>query len=53
MITYLGGFLELGTYFGAVQPRTFYALVVLWMSLVANQLRSGKLMNVAVIHGND
>ncbi len=43
MITYLGGFLELGTYFAGLQPRTFFALVVLWMSLVANQLRSGKL----------
>ena len=53
MITYLGGFLELGTYFAALQPRMFFALVVLWMSLVANQLRSGKLTNVSVLHGND
>ncbi len=53
MITYLGGFLPLGTLFVAVQPRMFFALVVLWMSLVANQLRSGKLTNIVVIHGND
>ena len=53
MITYLGGFLELGTYFATLQPRMFFALVVLWMSLVANQLRSGKLTNVSVLHGND
>jgi hypothetical protein len=43
MITYLAGFLGLG----AVQPRLFFALVVLWMSLVANQLRSGKLTKLA------
>ena len=43
MITYLGGFLGLG----AVQPRLFFALVVLWMSLIANQLRSGKLTQLA------
>ena len=43
MITYLAGFLGLG----AVQPRLFFALVVLWMSLIANQLRSGKLTQVA------
>jgi hypothetical protein len=43
MITYLGGFLGLG----AVQPRLFFALVVLWLSLVANQLRSGKLTQLA------
>jgi Protein of unknown function (DUF998) len=53
MITYFGGFLDLGTYYIAVQPRVFFALVVLWMSFIANQLRSGKLTNVAVIHGND
>ena len=53
MVTYLGGFLELGIYFAALQPRMFFALVVLWMSLVANQLRSGKLTNVSVLHGND
>ena len=45
MITYLAGFLGLG----AVQPRLFFALVVLWMSLVANQLRSGKLTKLAVL----
>jgi len=45
MITYLGGFLGLG----AVQPRLFFALVVLWLSLVANQLRSGKLTKLAVL----
>lgn len=49
MVTYLGGFLELGTYFAAVQPRMFFALVVLWMSLVANRLRSGKLAELAVL----
>jgi len=43
MITYLAGFLGLG----AVQPRLFFALVVLWMSLIANQLRSGKLTQLA------
>jgi hypothetical protein len=43
MITYLAGFLGLG----AVQPRLFFALVVLWMSLIANQLRSGKLTKLA------
>ena len=43
MITYLAGFLGLG----AVQPRLFFALVVLWMSLVGNQLRSGKLTQLA------
>jgi len=53
MVTYLGGFLELGIYFAALQPRMFFALVVLWMSLVANQLRSGKLTNVSVFQGND
>jgi hypothetical protein len=45
MITYLGGFLGLG----AVQPRLFFALVILWLSLVANQLRSGKLTKLAVL----
>ncbi len=49
MTTYLGGFLGLGADFAAVQPRLFFALVVLWMSLVANQLRSGKLTNLAVL----
>ena len=53
MITYLGGFLELGTYFATLQPRMFFALVVLWTSLIAHQLRSGKLTNVSVLHGND
>jgi len=48
MITYLGGFLGLG----AVQPRLFFALVVLWLSLVANQLRSGKLTNLAVLEAS-
>ena len=43
MITYLAGFLGLG----AVQPRLFFALVVLWISLIANQLRSGKLTQLA------
>ena len=43
MITYLAGFLGLG----AVQPRLFFALVVLWMSLIANQLRSGTLTKLA------
>ena len=43
IITYLAGFLGLG----AVQPRLFFAIVVLWLSLVANQLRSGKLTNLA------
>ncbi len=43
MITYLAGFLGLG----AVQPRLFFAIVVLWMSLIANQLRSGKLTKLA------
>ena len=47
MITYLGGFLGLGADFAAVQPRLFFALVVLWMSLIANQLRSGKLTQLA------
>ena len=49
MITYLGGFLGLGADFAAVQPRLFFALVVLWMSLVANRLRSGKLAELAVL----
>jgi Protein of unknown function (DUF998) len=53
MMTYLGGFLELGTYYATVQPRLFFALVVLWMGLVANQLRAGKLAVIAGIHGND
>ena len=48
MITYLGGFLGLG----AVQPRLFFALVVLWLSLVANQLRSGKLTKLAVLEAS-
>ena len=48
MITYLGGFLGLG----AVQPRLFFALVVLWLSLVANQLRSGKLTQLAVLEAS-
>ena len=43
MIIFLAGFLGLG----AVQPRLFFALVVLWMSLIANQLRSGKLTQLA------
>jgi hypothetical protein len=47
MITYQGGFLGLGADFTAVQPRLFFALVVLWMSLIANQLRSGKLTKLA------
>ena len=49
MITYLGGFLGLGANFAAVQPRLFFSLVVLWMSLVANRLRSGKLAKLAVL----
>src|SRR3989441_9630655 len=48
MITYLAGFLGLG----AVQPRLFFALVVLWLSLVANQLRSGKLTQLAVLEAS-
>ncbi len=53
MITYIGGFFVFGTYLAAVQPRLFFALVVLWMVILAKQLRSGKLTRVAVIHGND
>ena len=49
LITYLGGFLGLGTYFEAVQPRLFFALVVLWISVVANRLRTGNLRNLAVL----
>ena len=49
LITYLGGFLGPGTYIEAVQPRLFFALVVLWISLVANRLRTGKLTNLAVL----
>ena len=49
MIIYLGGFFGLGTYFTAVQPRLFFALVVLWISLVANRLRAGKLTDLAVL----
>jgi Protein of unknown function (DUF998) len=48
MITYLGGFFGLGNYFVAVQPRLFFALVVVWIILVANQLRSGKLTTLAL-----
>ena len=48
MITYLAGFLGLG----AVQPRLFFALVVLWLSLVANQLRIGKLTKLAVLEAS-
>jgi uncharacterized protein DUF998 len=47
MITYLGGFFVYGTYLAAVQPRLFFSLVVLWMCLIASQLRSGKLTSVA------
>jgi Protein of unknown function (DUF998) len=43
LITYLGGFLGPEP----VQPRLFFALVVLWISLVANWLRTGKLTNLA------
>jgi len=53
MITYIGGFFVFGTYLAAVQPRLFFTLVVLWMAILAKQLRSGKLTRVAVIHGND
>ena len=48
MITYLGGFLGFEGYFVAVQPRVFFALVVVWMSLIAKQLRSGKLENIVL-----
>jgi hypothetical protein len=48
-MTYLGGFLGPGTYLEAVQPRLFFALVVLWISLVANRLRTGKLTDLAVL----
>ncbi len=47
LMTYLGGFLGPGI--TAVQPRLFFALVVLWISLVANRLRTGKLTNLAVL----
>jgi hypothetical protein len=47
IITYLAGFLGPGAGFGALQPRLFFALVVLWMSLIANQLRSGTLTKLA------
>jgi uncharacterized protein DUF998 len=53
MITYLGGFFVYGTYLAAVQPRLFFSLVVLWMCLIANQLRSGKLTSVATVSSND
>ena len=48
MIVYLVGFLGSGTYAVAVQPRLFFAIVFLWIILVANQLRSGKLTTLAV-----
>ena len=47
LITYLGGFLGPGI--TAVQPRLFFALVVIWIVLVANRLRAGKLTNLAVL----
>lgn len=49
MITYLGGFLGLGPYFTDLQPRLLFALIVLWISLIAYELRSGKLTNLAVV----
>jgi len=49
LMTYLGGFLGPGTYVEAVQPRLFFALVVLWISLVANRLHTGKLIDLAVL----
>jgi uncharacterized protein DUF998 len=52
-ITYLGGFFVYGTYLAAVQPRLFFSLVVLWMCLIANQLRPGKLTSVATVSSND
>ena len=45
LLTYLGGFLGPEP----VQPRLFFALVVLWISLVANRLRTGKLTDLAVL----
>jgi len=53
MITYLGGFFVFGTYLAAVQPRLFFSLVVLWVCLIANRLRSGKLTSVASASSND
>ena len=53
MITYLGGFFVFGTYLAAVQPRLFFSLVVLWVCLIANRLRSGKLTSVATASSND
>jgi|SRR6266849_1968430 len=49
MIIYLGGFFVYGTYLAAVQPRLFFSIVVLWICLIANQLRSGKLTSVATV----
>jgi len=53
MITYLGGFFVYGTYLAPVQPRLFFSLVVLWICLIANQLRPGKLTSVATVSSND
>src|SRR5207245_5541125 len=53
MITYLAGFFVFGTYLAPVQPRLFLSLVVLWVCLIANQLRSGKLTSVAIVSSND
>jgi uncharacterized protein DUF998 len=52
-ITYLGGFFVFGTYLAPVQPRLFFALVVLWVGFIANQLRSGRLTRVATVSSND
>jgi Protein of unknown function (DUF998) len=53
VITYLAGFLDYETFFMLIQPRLFFALVVVWMSFIASRLRSGKLANISAIHGND
>jgi hypothetical protein len=53
MITYLAGFFVFGTYLAPVQPRLFFALVVLWIGFIANQVRSGRLTNVAAVSSND
>ncbi len=53
MITYLGGFFVFGTYLAPLQPRLFFALVVLWVGFIANQLRSGTLTSVAIVSSND
>ena len=43
LVVWSGGFFVYGTFLAPIQPRLFFAVVLLWILLIAFQLRAGKL----------